>query len=87
MWLNSKQSKYIIKILPGLPEVAKELQVTLLYFICYLVETVKYMNTRVQDKELRVLLQRETDPSQGTRNEITALPGIPCLSSLEEGMK
>jgi len=67
---------------PGLPAFARELQMKLMHFICYLVEDLNYINMYVHDKGLSVLLHRETHP-----NESTALPEIPCLSSLEDEMK
>jgi len=45
------------------------------------------MNIYVNDKGLSVVLHRETHPNEATTNETTALPGIPCLSSLEDEMK
>ena len=73
--------------MPGLPAFARELQITLMHFICYLVKDLNYMNIYVNDKGLSVLLHRETHPNEATTNETTALPGIPCLSSLEDEMK
>ena len=59
----------------------------LMHFICYLVEDLNYINMYVHDKGLSVLLHRETHPNEVTTNESTALPEIPCLSSLEDEMK
>lgn len=73
--------------MPGLPAFARELQMKLMHFICYLVEDLNYMNMYVHDKGLSVLLHRETHPNEATTNESTALCGVPCLSSFEDEMK